>query len=376
MGTAVSHRTAHAVRRDARLRALDHALLGVLPLVFTGWVAYHVFATGIAAVDFQHSFWVAGWRTLHGLDPYSWSRAEISGGVSFPYPAVTSLLLAPFGLLSSSPESIPVTVLAVLAAPLALWILNVRDWRVYGAAAMWAPIVIGWQAANFTLALIIGIALLWRVRDRQVAAAVLVAFLVSIKPILVPLWFWLVLTRRWRAAGLGAVQGIVVNAVAWTVLGWHELSNWLSLISLQGNLRDSTGYSLIALATHLGLGRAVGYGLITGLAGFLVVVSIKLASVGQERRLFCVAVLLGIVISPQADAHYFAMLLVPLALTRPRLGWQWLAPLVLWVCPATQSDTWQIVVWWVFGIAIVTQLLMPASDKRPESESARHLLPA
>lgn len=372
----VSYTSARADRRLGSMRALEHVTLAVLPLVLTGWVAYHVYASGIAAVDFQHSFWVAGSRTLHGLDPYAWTRGQISGGVSFPYPALTALLLSPFGLMSSFPESIPVTAAAIVAAPLSLWILKVRDWRVYGAVALWAPVVVGWQSANFTLALIVGIALLWRFRQRPLVAAAVVACLVSIKPILVPLWFWLLLTRRWRAAALSAALGITLNAASWTVLGWHELSRWISLLSLQGRLQDSTGYSLIALSSHLGLGRTVGYALIVALSCLLVGTAVALAKAGQEERVFGVAVLLTIVISPQADTHYFAMLLVPLALIRPRLFWAWLAPLALWVCPATQSHSWQIVLWWALGIAVLAGLVAPAADDRGDIGLVRRPRPA
>lgn len=362
MGT-VPYTPARPDRRLARRRALEHVLLAVLPLVLTGWVVYHVYASGIAAVDFQHSFWVGGWRTLHGLDPYAWTRGQISGGVSFPYPALTAVLLAPFGLVSSFPESIPVTAAAIFAAPLSLWVLNVRDWRVYGAVALWAPVVVGWQSANFTLALIVGVALMWRFRQRPLLAAAVVACLVSIKPILVPLWFWLLLTRRWRAAAISAAFGIALNAVSWTVLGWHELSRWVNLLSLQGRLQDSTGYSLIALSSHLGLGRTFGYVLIVALSCLLVAAAVALAKAEREEGVFSVAVLLTIVISPQADAHYFAMLLVPLALIRPRLFWAWLAPLALWVCPATQSHSWQIVLWWALGVAVLAPLVVSTADR-------------
>lgn len=104
----------------------------------------------------------------------------------------------------------------------------------------------------------VGTALLWRCRERRWVAAALVACLVSIKPIMAPLWVWLVLTRRWRTAALGLVIGIVLNAAAWTILGWHELGAWLRLLSLQGSLRDGTGYSLIALARHLGIAQQIG----------------------------------------------------------------------------------------------------------------------
>jgi hypothetical protein len=338
-------------------QALEHALLGLLPALVTALVLYRIYADGSAAVDFQHSFWVAGWRTLHGLDPYSWTRAQISGGVSFPYPAPVALLLAPFALLSSFAAGIPVTAACIVAAPLSLWILGIRDWRIYGAVALWAPVVLAWQTANFTLPLVVGTALMWRWRDRPWAAAALVACLVSIKPIMAPLWLWLVLTGRRRTAALGAVIGIVLNAASWTVLGWHELGAWLSLLSVQGSLRDSSGYSLIAVATHLGLARQIGVALMLGLGcGLAVMAGISIRA-GQEIRAFGAAVLLTIVISPQVDAHYLALLVVPLALARPRLSWPWLVPVVLWVCPATRADLWQIVLWWALLGVLARELL-------------------
>ena len=331
--------------------ALEQVTLGLVPILVTVWVIYHMYASGIAAVDFRDSFWVAGWRTLHGLDPYTWTHAQIAGGVSFPYPAVTALLLAPLGLLSSFADSFAITALGMIAAPLSLWHMRIRDWRVYGAVALWAPVVVGWQTANFTLVLVVGVALLWRFRDREWVAGAIIAGLVSIKPIMAPLWLWLVLTRRWRAAAIGAGIGTLVSAAAWTVLGWHELSQWLSLLSLQGRLRDSVGYSLVALATHLGLGRAVGVALIVVLALGLSAFAVILPKRKRGQHVFAAAVLLTIVISPQADVHYFAFLLVPLALARPRLSWAWLVPLVLWACPSISRNWWQILLWWtVIGV--------------------------
>jgi Glycosyltransferase family 87 len=337
--------------------ALEHVLLGLVPILVTVWVVYHMYASGIAAVDFRHSFWVAGWRTLHGLDPYSWTHPQIAAGVSFPYPALTALLLAPFGLLSSLSGSYAITALGIVAAPLSLWLMRIRDWRVYGAVALWAPVVVGWQSANFTLVLVVGVALLWRFRNRPWVAGAIVALLVSIKPIMAPLWPWLVLTRRWRAAIIGAAMGTVVTAASWTVLGWHEFGGWLTLLSLQGRLKDSTGYGLIALATHIGVGRTVGVALMVAFGLVLTLVATLSARLKQDGRVFAAAVLLTIVISPQVDMHYFALLLVPLALVRPRLSWPWLAPLVLWASPADSSHWWQILLWWLVVGVVACELL-------------------
>jgi hypothetical protein len=45
------------------------------------------------------------------------------------------------------------------------------------------------------------------------------------------------------------------------------------------------------------------------------------------------------VASPLVWLHYFALLIIPVALTRPTLSWPWLLPLALIVCPGTGNGT-------------------------------------
>ena len=231
--------------------------------------------------------------------------------------------------------------------------------------------MVGWQSANFTLPLMVGVALLWRFRDRQLAAAALVACLVSIKPILAPLGLWLIFARGWRAAAMAALFGVVLNAASWTVLGWHEFGAWVALLSHQGGLRDSAGYSLIAMATRLGLAPTMGEALIVVCSCLLIAVAAIAARAVHELCVFGSAVVLTVVISPQSDLHYFAMLLVPLALLRPRLSWEWLAPLLLWACPATQSALWQIALWWALFALLAARVSVLADWGRRDARSAR-----
>ena len=54
------------------------------------------------------------------------------------------------------------TALLILLVPATLLVLGVRDWRVYGAALLWAPVTVAVQTANLSLPLAFAAALAWR----------------------------------------------------------------------------------------------------------------------------------------------------------------------------------------------------------------------
>lgn len=346
--------TTHAVKRNSQSHhaALDLGLFGMVPVILTVWVVHLVYAHGTGAIDFTHSFWRAGWRTAHGLSPYAWTHAQVASGVSFPYPALTALLLAPLSLASRFTESIPITVIGLLAAPVAMRVVGVRDWRIYGAIALTAPVVTAWQTANVTVAVLLALALLWRYRDRPWAAGLLLALMVAVKPIMAPLWLWLVFTRRWQAAAVAAVAGAALTVGAFAVVGWQQLTAWRHLLALQGRIMDTHGYGLISLATHLGWTRKAGIVLMVAAAAVLVVAAAASSRRRGDSRPFAAMILMTLVVSPQVDGHYMALLFVPLALVRSRLSWPWLLPLLLWICPVSEPILWQILVWWTVGLSL------------------------
>ena len=184
----------------------------LVPLVVWGVLPIAMIAAALAgsyeihyAGDFHYSFWPAGQDVLHGLTPYVDPGApEIAEAIAFVYPALGALLLTPFALLPRELADAVFTALNIACVPLMLRVLGVRDWRVYGAALLCLPVLSGWLVGNVTLFLGLGIALLWRHRDRPVAAGVLVAAIVSFKLFLWPLGLWLLATRRYVSIGVGS----------------------------------------------------------------------------------------------------------------------------------------------------------------------------
>ena len=57
---------------------------------------------------------------------------------------------------------------------------------------------------------------------------------------------------------------------------------------------------------------------------------VVLARRGDERRAFVVAVAAALACSPIVWLHYFALLLVVVAVAEPRLGLLWFVPLAMW----------------------------------------------
>jgi hypothetical protein len=329
-----------------RALAIDHSLI-VFPVLVTLYLFLKYYSAHQIAVDFHHDFWVAGLRVRDGSSPYDWSRQQIVELFGFPYPAPAALLFVPFSLIPRGVSDLVFVALLLSSCLVALRLLNVRDWRLYMIVALWWPVINAWQTGNVTLLLVCGTAAAWRYRDSPVVAAVLTALMISLKPIVWPLALWLLVTRRFRAAAYAVACALALNAIAWAVVGFGQLANWWHLLAIQTDLLYRQGYGLIALAAHLGLGRTGGTVLDYLATAALALACLRLGKNGRDRGAFTLAVALMLVSSPRVDNHYFALLIVPLAIARPYLSRAWLPPLVLWLCPATGVAGWQLALAWV-----------------------------
>jgi alpha-1,2-mannosyltransferase len=331
----------HLSSRQRELeRAFANVLLGVIPAVLTAFLVLTAFRYRSAAYDFHWSYYPAARRLLDGGDPYAVTSRDIQQGIAFVYPALSAIVLAPFALVGRSLADHLYMLLCFLLVPATLWVSGVRDWRVYGLPFLWLPVVVGWQGGNFSVPLTFLVAVVWRYRDRPATAGFAAALAISLKPFVWPLALWLLATRRWRAAAWAIASGAAFNLIAWGLVGFNEIHVYLRLSSEVTKALWRGGYSVLAVAHHLGFGRGVGevllvIGSASLLAGIVYVGFLK----RQEREAMVLAVALMLVASPLVWSHYFVLLLVPLAITRPRLSPLWLVPIVMWVCPPSTTVT-------------------------------------
>jgi alpha-1,2-mannosyltransferase len=346
----------------------------VVPLVATLALVFFQFKLHAVATDFHVAYFPAAKRLLSGLSPYALTPRQVAAGTGFVYPALSALLFAPFALISRGAAQVIYMLVGIVCVPATLRTLNIRDWRIYGVAMLWFPVFDGWQSGNVTLPLTLMIALAWRHRERPWVAGLLTAAAISIKPFVWPLGLWLLATRRWKAAAWALASGLVLNLLAWGLVGFNEISTFLRLSSEDTKALWKGGYSVLAVAHHLGLGRSAGEVLLVLLSAVAAAAVVYLGAVKRrERDALVLAVLLMLLASPLLWAHYFSLLLIPLALCRPRLAAVWGLPLLMWPMPPRQPVYgWEeLLAWGITAVVLIICLHRP-----PRAAAQRTLRPA
>jgi Glycosyltransferase family 87 len=319
---------------ERRVRALRVVLpvfaLAVLPFLFEGVFLAHAARSGILAIDFKQTFLPASQALASGHSPYP----------AYGYPPLVAFALVPLTFVPA--PSVVFTILVALCVPAALWLLDVRDWRCFGAAFLWAPVFHGIQTANVTLPLLLAAACCWHFRDRPRPAAISAGLGIAAKLICWPIAVWLAATRRSRTAVGAVAVAVVVTFGLWATIGFSGLLDYPSSTNgLQEKMAPGS-YTLKAVALDAGLPSVVGTALALGLAVAALVLCVAYGRRRDDRRSFSFAVLACVVASPIVWLHSFAFLLAPVALFRPRFSALWLLPVVLLAGSGTGNGApWQ-----------------------------------
>jgi alpha-1,2-mannosyltransferase len=341
-----------------RREPLQVVFLALLPVLRIAGTIPGLFAKpprGLHEFRDFHVFWLSGRayaRSGHvypSLAVAAHPPAALDGNL-FVYPAPSAALFAPLGLLPYPTAAAIFCLVSVAALWGALRLLGVTDWRCYGAVALWPATPASVLVGTLTPLLVLGLAMLWRLRDRPWAAAAITALLLVTKVFLWPLAVWLGATRRSLAAVAGVAAAVGVSVLAWLpiggIAGYPGLLHAVSLHELGASYQlarllpvtPSTRLALLEFAALVG-------------AGLLVWACRRLDHVSS----FALAVGLALMLSPIVWLHYATLLVVPLALRRPRFSGLWLVPLALWAYPfeTTAYHLWPVIVF-VTVAAVVT----------------------
>jgi Glycosyltransferase family 87 len=345
-----------AIHVDGLKRTLGRVstwlLLGALPvvIVFAPLIVGFHNGTGAWALDFNGNFVRPARDILNGVSPYHTAYLEhvraavahgvrpdrFSKGVFATYPAPALLIGVPFTYLPAALAEWLWLGLMVSCAALALRIVGVRDWRVYGAALLTPAMGTSLAYGTVNCALMLGLAATWRWRDQAWRAGAALGALIALKLIFLPLLAWLVFTRRWPAAIASCVCALSLWLVGWALIGFHGLTDYPHILSLLSGIERRQGFSTVSNALAFGLGDRVAsvmpYVLGAGVTALLWL-AVRRGDPRADAHGFLLAVLAMLVFSPIVWLHYLVFLLVPLAVLRPRFGVAWLMPSLLWALP-------------------------------------------
>ncbi len=274
-----------------------------------------------------HVMWQAGRDVVTGHSPYP-----------FVYPAPAAFLMAPFGALPWSVAVVAFTLSLVAALVLALRLLGVRDWRCHALALASLPMASSIMIGTLSPFIALGAAAAWRYRDRRFVVAAAIVGVVVTKIFLWPLVIWLVATRRFRTAATTVVLGIVLSVGCWGILGFDGLRDYPHRLGRVAGLEQDKSYSPFALFRlfDLSSGSARLAVLALTVAGLAAIMAVARGNDG-DRRSFLVALGIGLIASPIVWLHYLVLLVVPLALYRPRFSVAWLLPLAYWFLPGQEN---------------------------------------
>jgi arabinofuranan 3-O-arabinosyltransferase len=293
------------------------------------------------AIDFRSGIWQPAIDILHGRSPYAGAGIlRIQDGVPSIYPPFIALLAIPLGLLSFALASMLWALILIAALLLTLWVAGVRDWRLYGAVVLLPPVVDALGLGQVELLLVLAMALVWRFRDRWLLAGIALGAALAVKPLMLPVLAWLLITRRVRASLASVVVALGLALGSWAVIGFAGLRSYPALLQAWDRIYGECGISLTALALKLEAPSLLATALPIAVAGALLACAWRLSRrLEGDRRSFAAAMGAVFVAAPVVWSHYLVYLIVPLALAAPRLEWRWMLLALPWAFGQETSIT-------------------------------------
>lgn len=292
------------------------------------------FNAGSLAFDFRGAFLPAAHAVWGGESPYPPVEGPaLASQTAYVYPPLLAYVVIPFTILSETVASVlaVLVVAALLVATLAL--LGVRDVRCYAATFLWAPTTNVLHMASSSILLAFAAALAWKYRATVWPLAAAVGLAVATKIILWPLLVWTLATRRLRPTWLAVAIGGGVTLALWWLLDFDGLERYPAMLNRLTALEAEDSYSLVGAFSELGLGNVAARALASAVGVLLLAALVFVARRGDDFRSFTLALAASLAFSPIIWLHYFVLLLVPLAIARPRFSAIWLMPLVLFLTP-------------------------------------------
>ena len=301
-------------------RILEIVLLGVLPIVVAVAMFAAASSSGSLAADFHNELYPEAKLLLDWENPFPGPDHPLEEGKNLVWPPVAALFVTPLTILPAGGADWAIAILGLVAAMLSLRIVGVRDWRVYGAFALWPPVIGEIRVSHLTPFLCVLVALAWRYRDVRFAPGVAVGLAGAVKFFLWPLGVWLAAMGKAREM---LVAAAVAAASLLLVLPFTGLDDYFRTLLDLGDTFDQDSYSPFGFLVQIGVSEGIARAVTLAIGVALLFFCWRRASLG-------LAVAAALVMSPIVWLDYYAVAAVPLAVVRPRLSVVWLVPIATW----------------------------------------------
>jgi hypothetical protein len=323
------------------------------------------FVEGARAPNDLDIFLRAAGKVLDATSPYVYE-----GDKTFAYPPFVAWLVTPLHPLSGAAAGFSWTVLSIAMVIAALWLLDLRDWRCYALVFVFLFTRSSIDLGTIEPLLLLAVAAAWRWRDETARAAGAVGVAVVLKLFLWPLAVWLAVTRRWQAAVAAAGVAVGLAVVSWAAIGFAGIADYPDVLRRLADDESTSSYSVVALGVraHLPLlaARIIAVLIALALLAAAVWVARDKRRTPRDRDVATLTLALAsaFAASPIVWVHYFLLLLVPLALIRPRLSLLWFVPFAF---QPLGEAAWPAGDARKLGLALVaTLLVLGAAVIRPE----------
>jgi hypothetical protein len=337
-------------------------LCGALPALALYYaIAPNAFGDSQAA-DFHFNYYYAAEAIRAGENFYPSVEFVVRGPddliIDYVYPPLVALLTVPWTVLPVGLAEVLFQLLLVAVFVGTLALLGVRDWRCYGLAFLWPPVTDAVATGNISILLGFAAAVVWVYRDRARVAGAALGLSIAAKVFLWPLVAWLGATGRARAVLWSVAVFVSTLLVSWALVGFRGLGEYPDLVRRLTDRMDERAYTVYALGVDLGLPGDVAWALWACVAIAVLAASVVLARRGAEQPAFVLALVAAIALSPIVWLHYFALLLVCVAISRPRLAPVWFVGIPLQIVVSTgvyNGSTFQTAA--VLGLVALTVAL-------------------
>ena len=277
----------------------------------------HWLSDGTLAWDFHHELYPQAQTMLSGQNPYPATTTTQPRERIYVWPPLAAYSVAPLTLLAPDVADVVMALIGLACFGVALSLVGVRDWRVYGVFALWPPVFIEMGLSHLTPIIAILTALAWRQRGSRYGSGLCVGTAVALKLFVWPLGIWLAAIQRRGGAVLAALFALASLVL---VLPYTGLDAYVTALLRLARTFDQDGYSVFGLIVQAGAPEAVGR-----VVTFLFAAALVLAT--WRWKSFTLAIATALVASPIVWLDYFALAAIPLAIARPRLSVVWFVPL-------------------------------------------------